>query len=193
MLAYSQGIFSYRQYFRASLQGDQIGIAPRMFKALVGRGHPEFSTNRQQDAQEFLLHFINMVEVKFSSCSVALISVLSSSCCIIYSLFLSFCYRGIVALGKTHLKPSGFWWRRRSCVSSPRKPSTPSGWITSSSCLCPWIRLPMQVSASGLLLTHGGQCQRPLSLRYRTMFAASFEVSALGNTMVAFQPDTSLL
>uniref|UniRef100_A0A3Q2VSK1 Ubiquitin carboxyl-terminal hydrolase n=1 Tax=Haplochromis burtoni TaxID=8153 RepID=A0A3Q2VSK1_HAPBU len=43
-------------------QGDQIGIAPQMFKALVGRGHPEFSTNRQQDAQEFLLHFINMVE-----------------------------------------------------------------------------------------------------------------------------------
>lgn len=44
-------------------QGDQVGIAPRMFKALVGRGHPEFSTNRQQDAQEFFLHFINMVEV----------------------------------------------------------------------------------------------------------------------------------
>uniref|UniRef100_A0A8C1YX57 Ubiquitin carboxyl-terminal hydrolase n=1 Tax=Cyprinus carpio TaxID=7962 RepID=A0A8C1YX57_CYPCA len=44
------------------VQGDQVGIAPRMFKALVGRGHPEFSTNRQQDAQEFLLHFINMVE-----------------------------------------------------------------------------------------------------------------------------------
>lgn len=44
-------------------QGDQVGIAARMFKALVGRGHPEFSTNRQQDAQEFLLHFINMVEV----------------------------------------------------------------------------------------------------------------------------------
>lgn len=37
-----------------------------MFKALVGRGHPEFSTNRQQDAQEFLLHFINMVEVKLA-------------------------------------------------------------------------------------------------------------------------------
>ncbi|XP_052433819.1 ubiquitin carboxyl-terminal hydrolase 5 isoform X2 [Carassius gibelio] len=43
-------------------RGDQVGIAPCMFKALVGRGHPEFSTNRQQDAQEFLLHFINMVE-----------------------------------------------------------------------------------------------------------------------------------
>uniref|UniRef100_A0A8C7HSG9 Ubiquitin carboxyl-terminal hydrolase n=1 Tax=Oncorhynchus kisutch TaxID=8019 RepID=A0A8C7HSG9_ONCKI len=45
-----------------SKPGDQVGIAARMFKALVGRGHPEFSTNRQQDAQEFLLHFINMVE-----------------------------------------------------------------------------------------------------------------------------------
>ncbi|KAJ8354938.1 hypothetical protein SKAU_G00225050 [Synaphobranchus kaupii] len=43
-------------------RGDQVGIAPRMFKALVGQGHAEFSTSRQQDAQEFLLHFINMVE-----------------------------------------------------------------------------------------------------------------------------------
>ncbi|CAB1456301.1 unnamed protein product [Pleuronectes platessa] len=43
-------------------RGDQVGIAPRMFKALIGRGHPEFSTNRQQDAHEFLLHYINMVE-----------------------------------------------------------------------------------------------------------------------------------
>lgn len=46
-----------------SLQGVQNGIAPRMFKSLIGKGHPEFSTNRQQDAQEFFLHFINMVEV----------------------------------------------------------------------------------------------------------------------------------
>lgn len=53
-----------RNLFCVAFQGDQIGIAPRMFKALVGRGHPEFSTNRQQDAQEFLLHFINMVEVR---------------------------------------------------------------------------------------------------------------------------------
>lgn len=45
------------------LQGVQNGIAPRMFKSLIGKGHPEFSTNRQQDAQEFFLHFINMVEV----------------------------------------------------------------------------------------------------------------------------------
>ena len=38
------------------------GIKPAMFKALVGRGHPEFSTKRQQDAVEFLLHLINMTE-----------------------------------------------------------------------------------------------------------------------------------
>uniref|UniRef100_A0AAY5ENF8 Ubiquitin carboxyl-terminal hydrolase n=1 Tax=Electrophorus electricus TaxID=8005 RepID=A0AAY5ENF8_ELEEL len=37
-------------------------ISPRMFKALVSKGHPEFSSNRQQDVQEFFLHFINMVE-----------------------------------------------------------------------------------------------------------------------------------
>lgn len=34
-----------------------------MLKALVSRGHPEFSSNRQQDAHEFLLHLINLVEV----------------------------------------------------------------------------------------------------------------------------------
>uniref|UniRef100_A0A8C2PXC8 Ubiquitin carboxyl-terminal hydrolase n=1 Tax=Cyprinus carpio TaxID=7962 RepID=A0A8C2PXC8_CYPCA len=44
------------------VQGDKVGVASHMFKALVGRGLPEFSTNRQKDAQEFLLHFINMVE-----------------------------------------------------------------------------------------------------------------------------------
>ncbi|XP_038672538.1 ubiquitin carboxyl-terminal hydrolase 13 [Scyliorhinus canicula] len=37
------------------------GMMPKMFKALVGKGHPEFSSNRQQDALEFFLHFINLV------------------------------------------------------------------------------------------------------------------------------------
>uniref|UniRef100_UPI00358F787F ubiquitin carboxyl-terminal hydrolase 5-like isoform X2 n=1 Tax=Myxine glutinosa TaxID=7769 RepID=UPI00358F787F len=46
----------------AGEQPEQMGIPPRMFKALVGKGHPEFSTNRQQDAQEFFLHLINLVE-----------------------------------------------------------------------------------------------------------------------------------
>lgn len=39
-----------------------------MFKTLIGRGHPEFSTRRQQDAQEFLLHLISLVEVSFCFC-----------------------------------------------------------------------------------------------------------------------------
>ncbi|XP_034950209.1 ubiquitin carboxyl-terminal hydrolase 5 [Chelonus insularis] len=38
------------------------GIAPRMFKTLIGRGHPGFSSNRQQDAQEFFLHLLNLLE-----------------------------------------------------------------------------------------------------------------------------------
>lgn len=39
------------------------GIPPRMFKILIGRGHPGFSSNRQQDAQEFFLHLINILNV----------------------------------------------------------------------------------------------------------------------------------
>lgn len=44
-------------------QHQQKGISPRMLKALVSRGHPEFSSNRQQDAHELLLYMINLVEV----------------------------------------------------------------------------------------------------------------------------------
>lgn len=36
----------------------QEGIRPAMFKALVGKGHEEFSTMRQQDSEEFLQHLI---------------------------------------------------------------------------------------------------------------------------------------
>lgn len=46
-----------------SSQHQQKGVSPRMLKALVSRGHPEFSSNRQQDAHEFLLHLVNLVEV----------------------------------------------------------------------------------------------------------------------------------
>nr|KAJ3422202.1 hypothetical protein HK105_000744 [Polyrhizophydium stewartii] len=42
----------------------QDGISPSMFKSLVGRGHPEFSTMRQQDAQEFLQHLLSIIEQK---------------------------------------------------------------------------------------------------------------------------------
>jgi len=40
------------------------GVRPRMFKALVGKGHPEFSTMRQQDALEFLQHILTIIHQK---------------------------------------------------------------------------------------------------------------------------------
>ncbi|KAF9170693.1 hypothetical protein BGX21_006293 [Mortierella sp. AD011] len=39
----------------------QDGIAPGMFKSLIGRGHPEFSTMRQQDSFEFFQHLIKII------------------------------------------------------------------------------------------------------------------------------------
>ena len=36
----------------------QDGVRPATFKALVGRGHAEFATMRQQDAEEFLTHLL---------------------------------------------------------------------------------------------------------------------------------------
>ena len=39
----------------------QDGIRPQMFKTLIGEGHEEFSSGRQQDAQEYLQHFIDRV------------------------------------------------------------------------------------------------------------------------------------
>ncbi|KAG6300939.1 hypothetical protein E4U45_003556 [Claviceps purpurea] len=39
----------------------QRGLAPAMLKHLVGRGHEEFSTMRQQDAFEFLMHLFKLI------------------------------------------------------------------------------------------------------------------------------------
>jgi ubiquitin carboxyl-terminal hydrolase 5/13 len=39
----------------------QKGLAPAMLKHLIGRGHAEFSTMRQQDAFELLLHLLKVV------------------------------------------------------------------------------------------------------------------------------------
>jgi ubiquitin carboxyl-terminal hydrolase 5/13 len=39
----------------------QKGLAPAMLKHLVGRGHAEFSTMRQQDAFELLLHLFKLI------------------------------------------------------------------------------------------------------------------------------------
>ncbi|OTA89162.1 hypothetical protein M434DRAFT_34517 [Hypoxylon sp. CO27-5] len=39
----------------------QRGLAPSMLKHLIGRGHPEFSTMRQQDAFELLQHLVKLI------------------------------------------------------------------------------------------------------------------------------------
>ncbi|GAB1202766.1 hypothetical protein APSETT445_001387 [Aspergillus pseudonomiae] len=41
----------------------QKGLVPAMFKHLVGRGHEEFSTMKQQDAFEFLLHLFKLINL----------------------------------------------------------------------------------------------------------------------------------
>jgi len=39
----------------------QRGLAPAMLKELIGKGHEEFSTMRQQDAFELLLHLLKII------------------------------------------------------------------------------------------------------------------------------------
>jgi ubiquitin carboxyl-terminal hydrolase 5/13 len=39
----------------------QRGLRPAMLKSIVGKGHPEFSTMRQQDSFEFLLHLFKLI------------------------------------------------------------------------------------------------------------------------------------
>ena len=38
--------------------GWQRGLKPTLFKALIGKGHEEFSTMRQQDSEEFFVHLL---------------------------------------------------------------------------------------------------------------------------------------
>lgn len=37
----------------------QDGVKPTLFRSVVGKGHSEFSTKKQQDAMEYLIHFLN--------------------------------------------------------------------------------------------------------------------------------------
>ena len=39
----------------------QRGVKPTGFKALIGKGHEEFSTMKQQDAEEFFTHLITVL------------------------------------------------------------------------------------------------------------------------------------
>ncbi|KAI8371908.1 hypothetical protein BD560DRAFT_351515, partial [Blakeslea trispora] len=59
------GLMSGR-YAQPDKEGDvsQQGIAPGMFKALVGKGHAEFSTMRQQDAFEFFQYLCKSIQQK---------------------------------------------------------------------------------------------------------------------------------
>ncbi|XP_022900127.2 ubiquitin carboxyl-terminal hydrolase 5 [Onthophagus taurus] len=50
------------KYSQENSDGKQLGISPLMFKTLIGKGHSDFSTKRQQDAQEFFLHIVNLLE-----------------------------------------------------------------------------------------------------------------------------------
>ncbi|CAK9781692.1 ubiquitinyl hydrolase [Cutaneotrichosporon oleaginosum] len=42
----------------------QEGIRPAQFKALIGKGHEEFSTMRQQDSEEFLQHLLDRLRAE---------------------------------------------------------------------------------------------------------------------------------
>ena len=68
MLKISDGLISGRYSVpdKQLLVGDdvvkfQAGLKPGIFKALVGKGHVEFSTMRQQDAEEFLGYLITVL------------------------------------------------------------------------------------------------------------------------------------
>lgn len=39
------------------------GIRPNTFKMLIGRNHSEFASKNQQDAQEFFLYLLSLIEV----------------------------------------------------------------------------------------------------------------------------------
>lgn len=49
----------YSQITENALDG---GISPMMFKHMIGKGHPDFSSKQQQDAQEYFLHLVSALE-----------------------------------------------------------------------------------------------------------------------------------
>ena len=44
-----------------------LPISPLHLKNVIGKGHREFSSSKQQDAQEYLLHFLNIIDKNVSS------------------------------------------------------------------------------------------------------------------------------
>lgn len=59
---YSQAPDKELQEAEQNVEHEQDGIAPQMFKSVIGHGHPEFSTSRQQDAEEFFMHLVSTID-----------------------------------------------------------------------------------------------------------------------------------
>ncbi|XP_055909044.1 ubiquitin carboxyl-terminal hydrolase 5 [Eupeodes corollae] len=52
----------YSSIAENTLDTESTGISPAMFKNIIGKNHPDFSTKQQQDACEFFLYFLNLLE-----------------------------------------------------------------------------------------------------------------------------------
>lgn len=46
----------------ADIETDYWSVRPQFFKTLVGRSHREFSTMHQQDASEYFLHLMEVMD-----------------------------------------------------------------------------------------------------------------------------------
>ncbi|XP_045773142.1 ubiquitin carboxyl-terminal hydrolase 5 isoform X2 [Maniola jurtina] len=55
------GLVSGRYSFPGA-EGAQQGVSAHMYRRVVAKGHPEFTTKRQQDAHEFYLHLLTLIE-----------------------------------------------------------------------------------------------------------------------------------
>ena len=49
------------EYASPEAENAAVAVCPRMFKQLVGKGHAEFSTGRQQDAVEYFQHLLDVM------------------------------------------------------------------------------------------------------------------------------------
>lgn len=49
------------KYAKLSDKEEQEGVRPAMFKSLIGEGHPEFSTNQQQDSLEYFQYLMEYI------------------------------------------------------------------------------------------------------------------------------------
>lgn len=67
LLKIYDGLYSGRYSVPSPLKGEeyQLGIKPFVFKNLIGQNHAEFKTQRQQDANEFLLYFLDKLDNEF--------------------------------------------------------------------------------------------------------------------------------